>query len=78
MTMPKFDEFNKGVSSFDVIFIRDLISAMTECLYFNFDECVRKVITLIENYFSTINLNRNSNPIFLLDSLLGRRKSLAN
>ena len=35
----------------DVVFVRDLMDAMTEYFYFNLDECIRKVITSLENYF---------------------------
>lgn len=34
------------------VFIRDLIDAMTEFFYFNYDECIRKLITSLENYFT--------------------------
>lgn len=35
----------------DVVFVRDLINAMTEYFYYNFDESIRKIITSLENYF---------------------------
>jgi len=38
-------------SEVGVVFVRDLIDAMTEYFYFNLDECIRKIITSLENYF---------------------------
>lgn len=35
----------------NVTFVRDLIDAMSEYLYFDLDECIRKVITSTENFF---------------------------
>lgn len=45
-----------------VVFVRDLIDAMTEYFYFNLDECVRKVITSLENYFKFYKLEPTTTP----------------
>ena len=37
----------------DHVFIRDLIDAMTSYLFNNYDDCIRKLITSIENFFIT-------------------------
>ena len=57
LPIPGFPEVNKFKNRLDVIFVRDLIDAMTEYFYFNLDECVRKVITSLENYFIYYNLD---------------------
>jgi len=49
--LPKFPEVKKCSQNSDIIYIRDLIDAMSEYFYFNLDECIRKVITSLENYF---------------------------
>ncbi|MFH1890967.1 MAG: hypothetical protein ABIJ91_05410 [Candidatus Kuenenbacteria bacterium] len=54
--IPGFPEVKKFQKNLDVVFVRDFIDAMTEYFYFNLDECVRKVITSLENYFIYYNL----------------------
>lgn len=49
--IPGFPEIKKFQNNINVVFVRDLIDAMTEYFYFNLDECIRKVITSLENYF---------------------------
>jgi hypothetical protein len=51
LPMPKISHPNIKQGKFKPIFIKDLIDAMTEYFYFNFDECIRKIITSVENYF---------------------------
>ncbi|OGH91563.1 MAG: hypothetical protein A2534_04465 [Candidatus Magasanikbacteria bacterium RIFOXYD2_FULL_39_9] len=49
--LPAFT-INKGLSDFgDAIFVRDMIEAMTAFFYFNYDDCIRKIITSLENCF---------------------------
>lgn len=74
LPIPGFPEVNKFKERLDVIFVRDLIDAMTEYFYFNLDECVRKVITSLENYFIYYNLKAPTNNSFW-SKLFGIRKS---
>ncbi|HEY4518709.1 MAG TPA: hypothetical protein VJG48_03780 [Candidatus Paceibacterota bacterium] len=59
LPLPKFEDIPSNV---DVVFVRDLIDAMTEYFYFNLDECIRKVITSVENYFLYYNLEPKTQP----------------
>lgn len=59
---PKIDEFKDELN---VIFIRDLVDSMTEYFYFNLDECIRKVITSLENYFIYFKLKPKNKKSFL-------------
>ena len=74
LPIPGFPEVNKFKNRLDVIFVRDLIDAMTEYFYFNLDECVRKVITSLENYFIYYNLKAPTDAGFWL-RFFGIRKS---
>lgn len=48
LPLPKFQEIPTEA---DLVFVRDFIDAMSEYFYYNLDECIRKVITSLENYF---------------------------
>lgn len=48
LSLPNLEDIPDDVG---VVFVRDLIDSMTEYFYFNLDECIRKVITSLENYF---------------------------
>jgi hypothetical protein len=72
--IPSFTEITKVSKGFDVIFIRDLIDAVTEYFYFNFDECIKKVITSLENYFIYYHLESVSSD-GLLRRVFCRRKT---
>lgn len=74
LPVPGFPEVNKFKNRFDVVFVRDLIDAMTEYFYFNLDECIRKVITSLENYFIHYNLKTPKKQGFW-SKLFGIRKS---
>lgn len=74
LPIPGFPEVNKFKNRLDVVFVRDLIDAMTEYFYFNLDECVRKVITSLENYFIYYNLKAPA-KIGFWSKLFGLRKS---
>lgn len=56
----------------DVVFVRDLVSAMTDFFYFDFDECVRKVITSFENYFIYYKIKSPEGVIY--DDYTGKKK----
>jgi len=45
------------------IFIRDYIDAMTSFLFQNYDDCIRKIITSLENFF----LQNNFGKIFVMN-----------
>lgn len=57
MPLPKFSLPTEHDKNPDITYIRDLVSAMTEYFYFNLDECIRKIITSLENYFKHYKLN---------------------
>lgn len=54
--LPKYPLTVEYYKNNDSIFVRDLINAMTEYFYYDLDECVRKIITSLENYFKFYNL----------------------
>jgi len=56
LSLPIFPEVKKYQQNEATIFIKDMIDAMTEYFNFNLDECIRKIITSLENYFSHYNL----------------------
>jgi len=59
LALPNLEDIPDDVN---VVFVRDLIDAMTEYFYFNLDECVRKVITSLENFFLYYKLEPKSQP----------------
>jgi hypothetical protein len=63
---PRTKEFAKG-SNYK--FIRDLIEASTFYFYYNLDDCVRKIISSIENFFNLRNIKGNSFKERLSNSL---------
>jgi len=63
---PRTVEFAEG-SNFK--FIRDLIEATTFYFYYNLDDCVRKIISSVENYFSLRNVKGTSFKDKLSNSL---------
>lgn len=67
--IPGFPEITKAPKGLDVIFVKDLIDAITEFFYFNLDECIRKIITSLENYFIFYNLQPKTTDDFLLKFL---------
>jgi hypothetical protein len=66
LLIPNFTEIKKVPEGFDIVFLRDFIDAMTEYFYFNLDECVKKVVTSLENYFTYYKLKPadSTNVIF--------------
>lgn len=50
--IPSFPPAQQNAEVIQVIFIQDLIEAMTEYFHFNINGCIRKVITSLENYFN--------------------------
>lgn len=61
LPIPQFPEVKRAPKNSDVVFVRDLIDAMSEYFYFNLDECVRKIITSLENYFRYYKLSVEKN-----------------
>jgi len=59
LPLPNLEDIPDEIS---VVFVRDLIDSMTEYFYFNLDECVRKVITSLENYFIFYKLEPKTLP----------------
>lgn len=59
LALPNLEDIPDHVN---VVFVRDLIDAMTEYFYYNLDECVRKVITSLENFFLYYKLEPTSPP----------------
>lgn len=59
----------------DAVFIRDLIDAMTAYFQYNLDDCIRKIITSLENCFSYYQLIIPSKSLWgrLVALLKGRR-----
>lgn len=49
--LPGFPPSKELASFGDVVFIRDIVEAMTSYFHFNFDDCIRKIITSLENCF---------------------------
>lgn len=74
LPIPGFLEVNKFKERLDVVFVRDLIDAMVDYFYFNLDECVRKIITSLENYFIYYNLKAPIKDNFW-SKLFGERKN---
>ena len=51
-----FPFLNTNPKKYDFVYIRDLIDAMTSYLYHDYDECIRKIITSLDNalnYYKT-------------------------
>ena len=59
LALPNLEDIPDEVG---VVFVRDLIDSMTEYFYFNLDECIRKIITSLENYFIYYNLKPITSP----------------
>ncbi|MFA5210983.1 MAG: SEC-C metal-binding domain-containing protein [Patescibacteria group bacterium] len=59
LSVPGFPPSNDD-GNYNVTYIKDLIDAMTEYFYYNPDECIRKIITSLENYFIYYNLKSNN------------------
>lgn len=59
LTLPNLENIPEEIN---VVFVRDLIDAMSEYFYFNLDECIRKVITSLENYFIYYKLEPGQKP----------------
>lgn len=74
LPIPEFPKINTNYVSPDVIFVRDLIDAMTEYIYYNLDECVRKIITSLDNYFIYYDLKINDDGNFLNKLFKNNRK----
>lgn len=70
--IPGFPEVNKFQQDLSVIFIRDFIDAMSEYFYFNLDECIRKIITSLENYFIYYKL-KPSNEVTFWTKIFNRK-----
>ena len=62
----------------DAVFIRDLIDAMTDYLYYDLDECIRKTITSVENFFLHYKLSPASENIWnrIVSLLKGKRTKM--
>lgn len=58
LPVPGFPPSNDD-GNYNATYIKDLIDAMTEYFYYNPDECIRKIITSLENYFIHYNLKSN-------------------
>lgn len=54
----ELEDIEKNPQKFSVVFVKDLIAAMTNYFSFEFDECVRRVITSLENYFIHYDLKK--------------------
>ncbi len=52
-----FPQSSELAKNNDFLYIRDLIDAMACYFEYNFDECIRKIITSLENYFDEYGLN---------------------
>lgn len=63
---PRMEEFAKGL---DYKFIRDLIESTTFYYYYNLDDCIRKMISSIENFFVLRNITGRSFKVKLLRCL---------
>jgi hypothetical protein len=64
-----FPKSNEYAKESNYKFIRDLIEATTSYFYNNFDDCIRKIITSIENYFKLRNIQDKTFSKKLLKSL---------
>lgn len=71
---PRSEEFAEG-SNFK--FIRDLIESTTYYYYYNLDDCVRKIISSIENFFLLRNIKGKSFKEKLLKSLRKENHSIS-
>lgn len=56
LPIPPFPLSKNNEKEIPAVFARDLMDSMTEYLYYNLDECLRKIITSLENYFIFYNL----------------------
>jgi len=69
---------SKLSSKQDAVFIRDLIDAMSSYFQFDLDDCIRKVITSLENCFSHYGLSTSSENLYsrIKALIVGRRTKI--
>lgn len=78
LPIPPFPPLKNKTKALEHVFIRDLVDAMTYYFSYNFDECIRKIITSLENYFIYYDIKpprnkRINNLKSFFDYILNRR-----
>ena len=80
VSLPPFPPLKNKSKALKHIFVRDLIDAMTYYFSYNYDECIRKIITSLENYFIYYDIkplieNKANKMKSFFDYLLNRRNT---
>ncbi|MFZ2189878.1 MAG: hypothetical protein WA057_01130 [Candidatus Magasanikiibacteriota bacterium] len=63
LPLPKFSFPIEYTKTPDVTYIRDFINAMTNFFYYELDDCIRQIITSLENYLKYYKLESFKNDI---------------